>query len=177
MDGSSLPLDENVQVTREARRIATQAGMSLEAAVGEIGDEAANNTTPAEPTEPETAAELARKTQADALAVAVGTRHGHYEVPPRLDIVRLRAIAAMVPAPLVLHGGSYVPDNELQAAIAVGVAKVNIATELEDAFLAAVGRLDLSSVGSISDVTGCGYDALRARICLKMQTLGSSDRI
>ena len=87
---------------------------------------------------PEQAEEFVARTGVDSLAVAVGTVHGVYREAPRLDLERLAAIRARVPVPLVLHGGSGLPAEMLQAAIARGVAKVNFATELKHAWAGAL---------------------------------------
>ena len=83
------------------------------------------------------AAEFAARTGVDALAVAVGNVHGYTPVPVRLDLGRLRAIDAVCPCALVLHGASGLPEEDLLGAIAAGVVKVNINAELRRAHLAA----------------------------------------
>lgn len=176
VDGSALPLEENVRFAREAKRLAYAANASVEGVVGEIGEEHNAGDGTEVLTDPKAAATFWERTRVDALAVAVGTRHGRHESPPQLDLVRLRAIAQCVPVPLVLHGGSYVPEDEVRAAIASGVAKVNIATELEDAFVEAVARLDLSDTRYASEILSAGYEGMEERIRLKMRLFGSSGR-
>jgi tagatose 1,6-diphosphate aldolase GatY/KbaY len=89
-------------------------------------------------TDPGEAAEFVERTGVDALAVAVGNVHGLTTTPVSLDLDRLAAIKAAVPVPLVLHGASGLPDQQLGGAIRCGVAKININTELRQAYLAAV---------------------------------------
>lgn len=184
LDGADEPFERNVELMRAARELADAAGATLEGVVGEIGDERGPGEPEpedgaddeAELTDPDQAAAFHARTGVDILAVAVGTRHGRYDAPPRLDVERVRAIAARVPAPLVLHGGSYAPPDQLRAVVASGAAKVNIATELEDAFLQGVGAVDLASARYASQVLGAGYRAVEERVREKMRLLGSSGR-
>ena len=131
-DGSALPLDENTAKTREAVRIAHDAGLSIEAEIGHIptaDSEELPLTTPVE------AAEFAAATGVDALAVAIGTAHGFYKREPVIHTDLARRISQAVSIPLVLHGGSDTPADKVREAIACGFAKLNIATEFFSVFL------------------------------------------
>ena len=86
-------------------------------------------------TEPEQAARFVRETGVAALAVLVGSAHGKYKKPPKLDIQRTADIAAATGIPLVLHGGSGIPDDQIRAAVKAGICKVNYATDLCYAFM------------------------------------------
>ena len=132
-DGSTLPLDRNLRETREASAVAIAAGLALEAELGHVGGrEPGVLTSEAALTEPEVAREFVQQTQVDALAVSVGTAHG-LAGEVNLDLVRaLRA--ATDGLPLVLHGGSGVPLRELRDAVAAGIRKVNVSSELHAAF-------------------------------------------
>jgi ketose-bisphosphate aldolase len=140
IDGSHLPFEQNIALTRHVVDQAHQAGVWVEGELGALpGDEDTSTDTAAtELTDPAQAAEFAARTGVDALAVAVGTVHGFTRVPVRLDLDRLQRIAAQNPTPLVLHGASGLPDADLQAAVAVGVVKVNINAELRRAYLGAL---------------------------------------
>jgi len=146
IDASEKPLDENIATTREVVEYAHPRGVSVEAELGRIGTADFIETDNDEElyTRPEEAERFVRETGVDALAVSVGTAHGVYTVrQPKIDLPRLRAIRALTPIHLVLHGGSGVPAEMMQAAIQMeggGVSKVNIATDLELAALAALGR-------------------------------------
>jgi fructose-bisphosphate aldolase class II len=146
IDASEKPLDENIEISRQVVDYAHPRGVSVEAELGRIGTTDFVETENDEElyTKPEEAERFVRETGADALAVSVGTAHGVYTVrQPRIDIPRLRAIRALTPVHLVLHGGSGVPAQMMQAAIQLeggGVSKVNIATDLELAALTALGR-------------------------------------
>ena len=146
IDASEKPLEENIAISRQVVEYAHARGVSVEAELGRIGTTDFVETESDEElyTKPDEAEHFVRKTGVDALAVSVGTAHGVYTVrQPRIDIPRLRAIRTLTPVHMVLHGGSGVPAEMMQAAIQVeggGVSKVNIATDLELAALGALGR-------------------------------------
>lgn len=146
MDASEKPLDENIALSKEAADYAHAHGVSTEAELGMIGTTDMIETDRDEElfTDPWEAERFVRETGVDALAVSVGTAHGVYMVrQPRVDYDRLRAIKARTNAYMVLHGGSGVPAEMMARAIRLpggGVSKINIATDLEVAFLAAIGR-------------------------------------
>ena len=146
IDASERLLEENITMTREVVELAHARDVSVEAELGRIGTTDFVETESDEElyTKPEEAERFVRETGVDALAVSVGTAHGVYTVrQPRIDLPRLRAIRALTPVHLVLHGGSGVPAEMMQAAIQLeggGVSKVNIATDLELAALGALGR-------------------------------------
>ncbi len=146
IDASEMPLEENIKLSREAADYAHQHGVSVEAELGKIGTTDFVETDRDEElyTDPTEAERFVAETGIDALAVSVGTAHGVYRVrQPKIDYARLVAIRARTPVHLVLHGGSGVPPEMMQRAIRLpggGVSKVNIATDLEIAALAALGR-------------------------------------
>lgn len=145
MDASEKPLEENAAVSREVVAYAHARGVSVEAELGRIGTADFIETEHDEElyTRPDEAAWFVEYTGVDALAISVGTAHGVYTVrQPRVDLERIRQIRALTRVPLVLHGGSGVPAEMVQQAIALpqgGISKVNIATDLELAALAALG--------------------------------------
>jgi fructose-bisphosphate aldolase class II len=132
IDASEKPFDENAAITKRIVDIAHACGVSVEAELGHVG--VADHEPTAEEkakflTDPDEAARFVQLTQVDALAVAVGTAHGMYKYEPQLDLERLQAIAARVPLPLVLHGGSGTPG--LERTPPLGIAKINIFTDLQ----------------------------------------------
>jgi len=135
-DGSALPLEENVRLTAEVVRCAHDHGAWVEAELAGIaGDEDESSDVSATAlTDPSVAAGFVAATGVDALAVAVGNVHGLPAEPVDLDLDLLGLIAEAVEIPLVLHGASGLPDAEVQSAIALGVAKLNVNTELRRAF-------------------------------------------
>jgi ketose-bisphosphate aldolase len=141
-DGSHLSRQDNVDLVRAARTLAGPLGIAVEAEVGLVsGDEEV--AIPADAgalTDPAEAEGFARDARPDCLAVAIGNVHGLYRGTPRLDLDRLRRIAARVDAPLALHGASGLPDAAVRSAVAAGIAKVNVNTELRQAYLARTER-------------------------------------
>ena len=140
IDGSHLPFEDNVALTRAVVEHAHARGVWVEGELGGMtGDEdASSNALAGELTDPDQAAEFVERTGVDALAAAVGTVHGFTTTPVHVDLDRLRAIAAAVGGPLVLHGASGLSDGELAAAVAAGIAKVNVNAELRRAYLDAL---------------------------------------
>lgn len=137
IDGSALPLSENIRLARRVVETAAKYGASVEAELGRLaGAEGAIENAEEFQTDPAEARQFVAETGVDALAVAIGTAHGFYKSVPKINIARLREIAAQVSIPLVLHGGSGTPEDKVAEAILNGVAKVNICTE----FIAAYGK-------------------------------------
>lgn len=128
IDGSQLPFAENARLTRAAVDIAHPHGISVEAELGHVGGSDVENTQYAESvlTEPDEARKFVEETGADALAVSIGTSHGIYRALPKLSIERLREIRAATDVPLVLHGGSGTPEDQVQESVRNGVTKLNI---------------------------------------------------
>ena len=134
IDSSQLPFEDNVALARGVVETAHAVGISVEAELGHVP--AKDNTEKMNLlTVPEEAKEFVEKTGVDALAVAIGTAHGFYKEKPVLDFERLEQIRDLVDVPLVLHGGSDVPDHDLQKAIQSGVSKINVATDLQMVFI------------------------------------------
>ena len=139
IDASKCEYEENVRITKEVVKIASSAGVSVEAELGKIGGAEGLidiKDIEATQTDPDEAADFVSRTGIDALAVAIGTAHGFYKQVPVLNIERLKKIAAKTSVLLVLHGGSGTPNDQVLEAIRCGITKVNICTE----FLAAMGR-------------------------------------
>jgi ketose-bisphosphate aldolase len=161
IDASEAPLAENIARSREVVAYAHARGVSVEAELGRIGttDRIETDDDVELYTDPDEAAAFV----IDALAVSVGTAHGVYLVrQPKIDIERLRAIRERTAVHLVLHGGSGVPAEMVAQAIGLpagGVSKVNIATDLELAALAALGRAERMTDSEMSALP----DELRAR--------------
>lgn len=164
-DGSHLPFEENVGLTRTAVERAHAAGVWVEGELGAIaGDEDRSLSASAgEMTDPHMAAEFAERTGVDALAVAVGNVHGFAPPDARLDLEHLSLIARSCSAPLVLHGASGVPIDQLRAAAGIGVVKFNVNTELRRAHLQAVARGIDSAMDSfdLAGLMGLARDAVR----------------
>jgi len=181
-DGSSFPLEENIQQTREVVKIAHAAGISVEGELGRIGgteDDITVGEKEAFFTDPSEAEEFVKRTSVDALAVAIGTAHGPYKGDPRLDFDRLYQIKEKVKTPLVLHGASGVPEESIERAITLGISKINIDTELRQAFSGKV-KEQLKSNPEEYDprkILGPAREATREVIQRKMKLFGCSGRI
>lgn len=141
IDASHHPFEENIAIVKEVVDYAHARGVSVEAELGRLGgieDDLVVDAADASFTDPAAAVEFVARTGIDSLAVAIGTAHGLYKGEPKLDFDRLVAIREKVDVPLVLHGASNVPHEMVQEAIAKGIAKVNIATDLKIPFAEAV---------------------------------------
>ena len=130
-DGSAGAEDENLKATREIVKIAHAMGVTVEGEIGHVG-EAINDDESATDmyTTPQEAVCFIEQTGVDALAIAIGTAHGVYKSTPKLDIERLKQIRKVTDTPLVLHGGSGLPIEDLKSTIREGIAKLNIFTDL-----------------------------------------------
>jgi len=139
IDGSALPLSENIALTKKAAELARNAGVSVEAEIGHVaGGEGSFEGSDADEslyTDPRDAERFVQETGVDALAVAIGTVHGFYKGIPKLDFLRLKEIKNRVSLPLVLHGGSGISDEEFARAIKHGINKINLFTEISMAAL------------------------------------------
>jgi fructose-bisphosphate aldolase, class II len=136
-DASKLEYAANVEATRAAREWAHANGVYLEAELGEVGGKDGAHA-PGVRTDPAEAAAFVAATGVDALAVAVGSSHAMTDRSAALDHALIAELAGAVPVPLVLHGSSGVPDDELAAAVRAGMTKINIGTILNVGFTAAV---------------------------------------
>lgn len=137
-DGSDLPFEENIAQTRQLRAAAQECGASFEAELGNVPRMGIPGEEESRPTDPDQAAEFVRCTGVNALAVAIGSVHALKRKEVALDFVRLDAIRAVVDVPLVLHGSSGVLDESVVEGIRRGLCKVNVATQLNGVFTAAV---------------------------------------
>lgn len=133
LDVSNAPFEENAARTANVSKLCGEAGIPVEGELGHIGS--VNDAEMASYTEPDEAQRFVEQTGVAALAVMVGTAHGRYKKAPELDIERIRAIKAATGIPLVLHGGSGVPDDQIRAAIEAGIRKINFGTDLCYSFL------------------------------------------
>ena len=144
-DASALPFEENAAVLARVVHFAHDLDISVEGELGHIGF--AKDGVPTDYTQVDEALRYCELTSVDALAVAVGTAHGHYKQAPVLAIDRIRELHEAIPAALVLHGGSGVPDDQIRAAVAAGIRKVNFGTDVCVSFLDAVRKVDPSIIG------------------------------
>ena len=133
IDGSTHSFEDNISLTKSVVDICKNVGVGVEGELGHIGS--VNDDSMEEFTDPKQAAEFVEKTGVTCLAVLIGNAHGHYKKEPKLDIERVKEISkATNNTPLVLHGGSGIPDEQVKAAIKAGICKMNIGTDVCCAF-------------------------------------------
>jgi ketose-bisphosphate aldolase len=137
LDYSARPIEENAAALREVVALARPLGVTVEGEIGHVG-RVDDSTTEGEKvstlTTVEDAVAYVEATGVEALAVSIGNAHGRYTVLPTLEFGRLAELHEAIDLPLVLHGGSGTPEADLRRAIGLGIAKVNVATELVTAF-------------------------------------------
>lgn len=175
IDGSALPFEDNVKVTRAVVERAHAAGVWVEGELGGVGgdEDRSSEAEAAERTDPAQAAEFVERTGVDALAAAVGTVHGYTAQRVHVDVARLEAIRdATDGLPLVLHGASGLDDDQLRAAVAAGVMKVNVNAELRRAYLGAL-REGLAEDGdSVAALQQRAIAAMAEAAAAKLRLLG-----
>ena len=154
-DGSRLPFEENIQKTREVVESAKNFGADVEAELGNIGSAAniSDYTDSSKFTDPDDALRFYGETGILSLAIAVGNAHGNYAALPSLDFGRIKTISDKLKTPLVLHGGSGIPDDQLQEAVNCGIAKINVATDYFHALYKAVEAY--AGGGKSQDIFSC----------------------
>lgn len=179
LDVSELPFDENIAATRRVVDYAHERGVQVEGELGRIGGaEAGTSVEEAEAfqTDPDEAVEFVERTGVDSLAVAIGNAHGFYKGRPKVNLDRLEQIREKVSVPLVLHGGSGIPEDLLHGAIDRGISKINIYTELCTAFLEGFKAFVHTppQSGYIPDIFGPPRDRAMALIETKMRLFGAT---
>ncbi|NLZ39619.1 MAG: class II fructose-1,6-bisphosphate aldolase [Firmicutes bacterium] len=180
-DGSKYPLEENIALTRKVVEVAHAMGASVEGELGKIGgteDDISVDERDALFTDPAEAEQFVAETQVDALAVAIGTAHGPYKGEPVLDFERLADINSRIETPIVLHGASGVPDASIRKAIETGVQKINIDTELRQAFTRAVQKVVTERPQEYDPrkILGPAKEAMKEVIKTKMRLFGCSGK-
>jgi len=137
IDASHLPFEENVKQTQRVVELAKASNIHVEAELGKIGgveDDIILDDSEATLANPQECQTFVTLTGINSLAPAIGTAHGIYRNGPKIDFSRIESIAELVSVPLVLHGGSGIPSDQVRKAISLGMCKMNIATELRIAF-------------------------------------------
>ena len=182
-DGSQMEYDQNVECTRRVVEAAHGAGVSVEGEIGTIGEtEDYLNGTVRDMvyTSPELARRFVEDTGVDALAVSIGTVHGILPkgYVPKLQLGLLKELAAAVPVPLVLHGGSGTPHDEVGAACRTGIRKVNISSEFKHAYYQSVREFVTNHPTLVSPtlVLKNAVQEVRNVAGTKMQVLGSTGK-
>jgi len=203
-DGSALPYKENVKITKQIVALAHKRGVSVEAELGAIAgieDFVSVEDRDAHLTDPKQAVAFVKATGCDALAIAIGTRHGAFKMKKEseLDFARLKKIAEVISIPLVLHGASGVPshikslctkygceisaakgipDAQIKKAVSLGIRKVNVDTDLRIAFDAGIRKFlkERPEVIDPREILKPAKELVTKIVRHKMQLLGSSKR-
>ncbi len=181
IDWSKHPLEENIEMTNRILSVANPLGISVEAELGKIGgteDDVTVSEREASFTDPDEAAYFVQQTGIRSLAVAIGTAHGQYKGIPQLDFDRLTTIKERVQIPIVLHGSSGVPDEALQEAVRRGVRKINIDTNLREAFTDGVREVLAETPNEIDPrkILGRAREQMAARVAEKIRIFGSNGK-
>lgn len=181
IDGSKYPLKENIALTKKVVEIAKNVGVSTEGELGKIGgteDDITVKDKDAMLTDPEEVRIFVEETEVDALAVAIGTAHGQYKFKPELDFERLAKIRSLVDIPIVLHGSSGVPDEDIKKAVSLGVRKVNIDTNIREAFVKGIHQAIKESPTEIDPrkILGPAKKEMVAIVREKIRLFGSSQK-
>lgn len=178
-DGSILPFEENVDVTRKVVEIAHPVGVSVEGEIGRVGgteEGLEEEDIAALLTEPEEAERFAKLTSVDALAISVGNVHRMETQSATLDIPRIRAVRELTEKPLVLHGASGVTNASIAKAVRAGICKINVATALNMAFMHGVSTALKASPREIDPrkILRHGREELKEKVKEKIRLFGSS---
>lgn len=179
-DGSALSFEENVSITKKVVEITKALGIGSEGEIGKIGgteDDITVDEKDAFITTVDEAELFVEKTDVDYLAVSIGTAHGIYKDEPKLRLDRLKEISAAVKRPIVLHGGSGVPDEQIEKAIELGTAKINVDTELRQEFMKGIQQKVYEDKNNyvVSDVLGYGKKLVQYKVQEKINVFGSSN--
>ena len=166
IDASRHELEENICITKEVVEYAHERGVSVEAEVGHIGGTEDNITSSATNATLEDCLTLYNNTKIDALAPALGSVHGFYKGEPNLDFETMKTINEQLPIPLVLHGGTGIPDDKIKKAISCGISKININTDLQSVWSKAVRKFleENQDVYDPRKIIGSGEQSIKNRI-------------
>lgn len=168
-DGSMLPLEENIRNTREIARAAHALGAEVEAELGHVGfaSTITDQSDLDKYTRPEIAQSFCEQSTCDSVAIAIGSAHGFYKETPKLDLQRLKDINAATNTPLVLHGGSGIPNDQLAIAFQEGINKFNVGTEFLWLYLQTVKQFDGTDIADLPNkVQAALMDYLREKMKL-----------
>ncbi|MDQ0257166.1 fructose-bisphosphate aldolase class II [Evansella vedderi] len=181
IDGSHYPLEENIALTKKVVDVAHTLGVSVEAELGRIGgqeDDLVVEEADAMYAIPAECDQLVRETGVDCFAPALGSVHGPYKGEPNLGFDRMEEIGRTTGVPLVLHGGTGIPTHDIQKAISLGTAKINVNTENQIASAKAVREV-LAEKPDMYDprkYLGPARDAIKETVIGKMREFGSSNK-
>lgn len=179
IDGSHLPIDENIKMTKEVTDYARLHGVSVEAEVGTVGGNEDGMIGGIQYADPGECLRMVKETGIDALAAALGSVHGPYQGEPKLGFAEMKEIAALTNVPLVLHGGSGIPYYQIRKAIELGHAKINVNTECMQAWAKAVRHVLDHDKGlyDVRAILSPGKEAVKQTVKQKMREFMSNNRV
>lgn len=174
IDASHHPFEENIEITKKVVDYAHARGVSVEAELGKVGGQEDNIVAESMYANPEECRELVEKTHIDCLAPALGSVHGPYHGEPKLGFNEMAYINDLLKMPLVLHGGSGIPDEQLRKAIDRGTAKINVNTESQQAWAKIVRQVlnDNANVYDPRKIIGPGKEGIRQVVRAKCEVFG-----
>lgn len=180
-DGSTLPFEDNVTNTKKVVDMAHAVGVTVEGELGTIGQttEFGEKVDNVQVTDPELVKDFVERTGIDCIAPAFGTAHGLYVGEPKLDFELLDNISKLVNIPIVMHGGSGVPENDVKKAISLGVSKINVSTALRKAFIDEMKRYMKENPDNLMtmDILGSATEALKEEARSTIKRFGSANRL
>ena len=175
IDGSKLPIDENIAVVKKVVDYAHERGVSVEAELGKVGGQEDNVVAETMYADKDECVRMVKETGVDFLAPALGSVHGPYHGEPKVGFKEMKEIAEATNIPLVLHGGSGIPNEQLRMAIDRGTAKININTECQQAWTAIVREV-LAKDPKVYDprkIIGPGREGIKEVVRTKATIFGS----
>ncbi|WP_394236913.1 class II fructose-1,6-bisphosphate aldolase [Niallia oryzisoli] len=178
IDGSHHPIDENILMTKQVVDYARPQGVSVEAEVGTVGGNEDGLIGGIQYADPEECSRIVKETGIDALAAALGSVHGPYQGEPKLGFSEMKEISELTNIPLVLHGGSGIPEYQIQKSIELGHAKINVNTECLQAWTKAVREI-LANDSEVYDARAIltpGKEAVKETVKAKIREFKSSNK-
>ena len=180
IDGSKLPFEENIALTSSVVKFCHAGNIPVEAELGRVGGKEDDliNAEINPYTDPDEAKEFVERTECDSLAVGIGTAHGIYKGVPQINFDVLKKIHSLIDIPLVLHGTSGVPDEQVIECLNHGIAKVNYATDLRIAYTNGIKGFMRSNPGGFDPKKygAYGIEAVKGYVMQKMQVIGSCNK-
>lgn len=177
-DGSKLPIDENIAMTSKVVEYAHALNASVEAEVGTVGGNEDGIIGGVKYADANECLRMVQEAKVDALAAALGSVHGEYDGEPKLGFAEMEEISNLTKAPLVLHGGSGIPEHQIKKAIELGHNKINVNTECQQAFTKEVRKIlaENTKVYDPRKFIGPGRDAIKQTVTDKMIEFGSVNK-
>ena len=177
IDGSKLPFEENIDLTKSVVNVCHASNVPVEGELGKVGgkEDDLENDDDNPYTDPQEAKEFVERSGVDSLAIGIGTAHGVYKGIPKVNMEVLSAVRAVVDVPLVMHGTSGVPDEQVRDAVRRGICKVNYATDLRIAFTNGVKAYMNNNPNAFDPkkYSAPGMKEVTAYVAQKMQVVGS----